>query len=95
MSPLDAPGGGAFAMGVNYWPARTAMRWWTISANARAGHPAVSAWDLGNENSNCVRPPDQGAGLIEPGEFYTADGSHLARLYQRYCAERPTAGSSG
>jgi len=32
---------------------------------------------------------------IEPGEFYTPDGSHLARLYQRYCAELPTEGSVG
>ncbi len=33
------------------------------SANAVAGHSAISAWDLGNENSNCVQPPDQAAGL--------------------------------
>ncbi len=33
------------------------------SAHALAGHPAVSAWDLGNENSNCVQPPDAIAGL--------------------------------
>ena len=31
-------------------------------ANAVAGHPAVWAWDLGNENSNCVQPPDPTAG---------------------------------
>lgn len=31
---------------------------------------------------------------IEPGEFYTSDGSHIARLYQRYCAELPTEGSA-
>lgn len=33
------------------------------SANALAGHPAVWAWDLGNENSNCDEPPDADAGL--------------------------------
>jgi endo-1,4-beta-mannosidase len=27
------------------------------AASALAGHDAVWAWDLGNENSNCVRPP--------------------------------------
>ena len=29
------------------------------AAAALAGHPALWAWDLGNENSNCVRPPDR------------------------------------
>lgn len=33
------------------------------SANALAGHAAVTAWDLGNENSNCVQPPDSAAGV--------------------------------
>ena len=28
-------------------------------ASALSGHPAVWAWDLGNENSNCTIPPDQ------------------------------------
>lgn len=28
-------------------------------AGALAGHPALWAWDLGNENSNCVVPPDR------------------------------------
>lgn len=28
-------------------------------ASALAGHPALLAWDLGNENSNCVVPPDK------------------------------------
>ena len=32
------------------------------AAAALAGHPAVWAWDLGNENSNCTLPPDRGAG---------------------------------
>ena len=27
------------------------------AATALAGHPALWAWDLGNESSNCVRPP--------------------------------------
>lgn len=29
------------------------------AATALAGHDAVWAWDLGNENSNCVRPPSR------------------------------------
>ena len=29
------------------------------AAAALAGHPALWAWDLGNESSNCVRPPDR------------------------------------
>jgi endo-1,4-beta-mannosidase len=28
------------------------------AARALSAHPALSAWDLGNENSNCVVPPD-------------------------------------
>ena len=28
-------------------------------ATALAGHPAMWAWDLGNENSNCTIPPDR------------------------------------
>jgi endo-1,4-beta-mannosidase len=32
------------------------------AAGALAGHPAVWAWDLGNENSNCTIPPDRAAG---------------------------------
>lgn len=28
-------------------------------ASALAGHPALWAWDLGNENSNCAVPPDK------------------------------------
>ncbi len=32
------------------------------TAQALAGHPALWAWDLGNENSNCVIPADQTAG---------------------------------
>jgi endo-1,4-beta-mannosidase len=31
------------------------------AASALAGHPALWAWDLGNENSNCVVPPDRDA----------------------------------
>ena len=34
----------------------------TAIASALAGHPAVWAWDLGNENSNCSVPPDRAAG---------------------------------
>ena len=29
------------------------------AATAIAGHPALWAWDLGNENSNCTIPPDR------------------------------------
>ena len=29
------------------------------AASALSGHPAVWAWDLGNENSNCTLPPDR------------------------------------
>lgn len=32
-------------------------------AGALAGHEALWAWDLGNENSNCVVPPDAASGL--------------------------------
>jgi endo-1,4-beta-mannosidase len=32
------------------------------STEALAGHPAVWAWDLGNENSNCVIPTGRAAG---------------------------------
>ena len=32
------------------------------AAAALAGHDAVWAWDLGNENSNCTIPPNQGIG---------------------------------
>jgi endo-1,4-beta-mannosidase len=32
------------------------------SAQALAGHPALWAWDLGNENSNCAVPPDRSSG---------------------------------
>ena len=32
------------------------------AATALAGHRALWAWDLGNENSNCVRPPDRTSG---------------------------------
>ena len=31
------------------------------AAAALAGHDALWAWDLGNENSNCVRPPSRSA----------------------------------
>jgi endo-1,4-beta-mannosidase len=31
----------------------------SATASALSGHPAVWAWDLGNENSNCTVPPDR------------------------------------
>ncbi len=33
-----------------------------VLARALAGHPALWAWDLGNENSNCVMPPTRALG---------------------------------
>lgn len=33
------------------------------AAGALRGHPSLWAWDLGNENSNCVVPPTREAGL--------------------------------
>jgi endo-1,4-beta-mannosidase len=38
-----------------------ASRMATAAASALAGHPAVWAWDLGNESSNCTVPPDGGS----------------------------------
>ncbi len=35
----------------------------TACASALAGHPALLAWDLGNENSNCVVPDTKQSGL--------------------------------
>ena len=34
----------------------------SAAAQALRGHPALWAWDLGNENSNCCRPPTREAG---------------------------------
>lgn len=49
------------------------------SARALAGHPALWAWDLGNENSNCVVPPDRASGRVWLEQMTTAireeDGS--------------------
>ena len=42
------------------------------SANALEGHPALWAWDLGNENSNCVIPPDRAAGRAWLDQMTTA-----------------------
>ena len=47
------------------------------AAQALAGHRAVWAWDLGNENSNCVVPPSREAGISwlarMAGEIRVAD----------------------
>jgi hypothetical protein len=51
----------------------------TLTANA--GHEVVTG------------PVDRSWIDIEPHEFFTASGSHLPRLYQRYRATIPTAGS--
>lgn len=48
-------------------------------ARALAGHPALSRWDLGNENSNCCVPPtsDDGVRWLErmASEIRSADAS--------------------
>jgi endo-1,4-beta-mannosidase len=42
------------------------------AAAALAGHEAVWAWDLGNENSNCSVPPDRESGRRWLGEMTAA-----------------------
>lgn len=42
------------------------------TANALAGHPALWAWDLGNENSNCVIPTDRAHGRVWLDQVTTA-----------------------
>ena len=47
-------------------------------------HPAVWAWDLGNENSNCVVPPSRATGIewLETiaGEIKSVDPTHAITL---------------
>ena len=50
------------------------------AAAALAGHEALWAWDLGNENSNCVLPPDRAAA-----------GAWLARIASEIRAADDTA----
>jgi endo-1,4-beta-mannosidase len=62
-----------------------------VVAGALSGHPAVWAWDLGNENSNCTVPPDRSsaeawmermAGAVrdaDPGRLVTV-GIHMEDL---------------
>jgi endo-1,4-beta-mannosidase len=50
------------------------------AAAALAGHEALWAWDLGNENSNCVLPPDRAAA-----------GAWLARIASAIRAADDTA----
>jgi hypothetical protein len=57
--------------------------------------PAVSVMTANRGFAISSSPPDRPWIDIEPDEFYTPDGSHLARLYQRYCAELPAEGSGG
>jgi endo-1,4-beta-mannosidase len=45
-------------------------------ADALSGHPAVWAWDLGNENSNCTVPPDTAAGEAWLERITTAIRAH-------------------
>ncbi len=59
-------GGRAVPDGVRDWYAdgviaRAQVRMAGEAAAALAGHPALWAWDLGNENSNCTIPPDREA----------------------------------
>ena len=54
------------------------------AATALAGHEAVWAWDLGNENSNCVRPPSRSSarGWLEriTAAIRTADPAVLVTI---------------
>ena len=57
-------GGRVVPDGVRNWYAdldilRAQARLAGAAAAALAGHPALWAWDLGNENSNCTIPPDR------------------------------------
>ena len=57
-------GGRVVPDGVRNWYAdpdiaRAQSRLAGEAAVALAGHPALWAWDLGNENSNCTIPPDR------------------------------------
>jgi len=66
------------------------------AAAALAGHPALWAWDLGNENSNCVVPPDRASARswlgrmtsairgADPGALVTI-GLHMEDLEQDRC----------
>jgi endo-1,4-beta-mannosidase len=53
-------------------------------ARALAGHPAVWAYDLGNESSNCVIPPDRSAARqwleVMAGEIRSNSGPGLVTL---------------
>jgi endo-1,4-beta-mannosidase len=53
-------------------------------AGALAGHPALWAWDLGNENSNCAVPPDKGSArdwlMRVTDSIRGADGGALVTL---------------
>ena len=65
----------------------------TAVSGALAGHPAVWAWDLGNENSNCTVPPDAAVAerwmdrmtsalrAGDPGRLITI-GTHMEDLEQ-------------
>jgi endo-1,4-beta-mannosidase len=54
------------------------------AAGVLSGHPALWAWDLGNENSNCVVPPtrDAGRAWLEriAGEIRSVDSSSSVTL---------------
>lgn len=57
-------GGRLTSDGLRNWyadPAMTQAQAWFAgrAASVLAGHGALWAWDLGNESSNCVRPPDR------------------------------------
>jgi endo-1,4-beta-mannosidase len=62
-----------------------AQAWFAAQAAAAlAGHAALWAWDLGNENSNCVRPPDRRSARewLErtSGAIRSADASALVTI---------------
>ena len=59
-------GGGVVRSGLRNWYTDSAVGDAQVllaaeAAGALAGHEAVWAWDLGNENSNCVIPPTRSA----------------------------------
>jgi endo-1,4-beta-mannosidase len=75
-------GGGITGEGSRNWYAdgeiaRSQTRLAREAAKALSGHGALWAWDLGNENSNCVRPHDRAEGtrwLVQVAEaIRTAD----------------------
>jgi endo-1,4-beta-mannosidase len=70
-------GGRVTSVGLRNWYADSAITeaqelLASEAAAALAGHAALWAWDLGNENSNCVRPPSQSSARDWLGRMTTA-----------------------